>query len=384
MAAAGRERGVMSILGRVRSDITKASGRLGFVGRALLGRLRGARETGLYYVVEKAAWSIRHDGESIARSLHTIQPDLNCRVVESARHLYHQVVHFGSLWTLCSNIRVVHESNHLVATVFHGREDMSERFRGAFSRLREFLPRLRIIVTPCSLMVERLTDWGVPAQKLRRIPLGVDLDIFRPVGAAERQEIRNRLGIPEDAVCIGSFQKDGVGWEEGLQPKLIKGPDVFLEAVRRLSGMYPVYVLLTGPARGYVKRGLEAAGIRFRHDYLHLIEDLPSYYNALDLYLVTSREEGGPKALLESMATGVPLVTTRVGMAPDIVQHGRNGMLVDVEDATGVAGAASLLIEDGELRRRVVGAGLETAQAYDWKTIAKQYYDQVYEELLCG
>jgi len=259
---------------------------------------------------------------------------------------------------------------------------MSGRFKQAFSRLRESLPRLEIVVTPCTLMAERLTAWGVPAQKLRRIPLGVDLDTFRPVGAPERQEIRNRLGIPEEAICIGSFQKDGVGWEEGLEPKLIKGPDVFLEAVRCLSESYPVYVLLTGPARGYVKRGLEAAGIRYRHDYLEATEDLPAYYNALDLYLVTSREEGGPKALLESMATGVPVVTTRVGMAPDIVRHEQNGMLVDVEDTPGVAGEASLLIEDGELRRHVVGAGLETAQAYDWKIIAKQYYDHVYKELL--
>jgi len=80
----------MSIFGRLRSDITRAGGRLGYLGRTLLGCLRGARGAGVHYVVEKAAWSIRHDGESIVRSLRTIQPDLNCRVVDSAKHLYRQ------------------------------------------------------------------------------------------------------------------------------------------------------------------------------------------------------------------------------------------------------------------------------------------------------
>ena len=56
-------------------------------------------------------------------------------------------------------------------------------------------------------------------------------------------------------------------------------------------------------------------------------------YRALDVCLVTSRDEGGPKAVLEAMATGVPLVTTRVGQAADLVRHARNGYIVDVEDA---------------------------------------------------
>ncbi len=58
-------------------------------------------------------------------------------------------------------------------------------------------------------------------------------------------------------------------------------------------------------------------------------------YEAIDVCVVTSRDEGGPRAVLESMATGVPLVTTRVGQAADLVRHGENGWMVDVEDVDG-------------------------------------------------
>jgi len=183
-------------------------------------------------------------------------------------------------------------------------------------------------------------------------------------------------------ICIGSFQKDGVGWGEGLEPKLIKGPDIFLETVRRLSMSYPIFVLLTGPARGYIKRGLEASGIPYRHDYIRDFNELPSYYHCLDLYLVTSREEGGPKALPECMATGVPLISTRVGMAPDIIKHGVNGLLANSEDADGLAEAASRLIEDVDLRCRIVENALKTVQEYDWSLVSQRYYKNVYAPIL--
>jgi glycosyltransferase involved in cell wall biosynthesis len=62
-----------------------------------------------------------------------------------------------------------------------------------------------------------------------------------------------------------------------------------------------------------------------------------SLYHALDAYLVSSRQEGGPKAVLEAMASGVPLVTTRVGQAMDLAQHGRNAYMVESEDIEGLS-----------------------------------------------
>lgn len=121
------------------------------------------------------------------------------------------------------------------------------------------VPRLTRVVTAAELIEARLLDWGVPREKLIRIPIGVDTDLFRPANAAERKVARTRYAIPDEALVIGSFQKDGVGWGEGNKPKLIKGPDVFLDVVDRVARKRPVFVLLTGPARGFVKRGLRPA-----------------------------------------------------------------------------------------------------------------------------
>ena len=96
-------------------------------------------------------------------------------------------------------------------------------------------------------------------------------------------------------------------------------------------------MLLTGPARGFVAAGLERLGVEYRHVLLPDPDAVAHAYRAVDLCLVTSRDEGGPKAVLESMATGVPLVTTRVGQAADLVRPGENGWLCDVEDAEGLA-----------------------------------------------
>ncbi len=145
------------------------------------------------------------------------------------------------------------------------------------------------------------------------------------------------LGLPESAFVVGSFQKDGVGWGDGLEPKLIKGPDVLIAVAERLSERVPeLVVLLTGPSRGYVRAGLERLGVQYRHALLPSIDAVSQAYDAIDVCLVTSRDEGGPRAVLESMATEVPLVTTRVGQAVDLVRHGNNGWIVDVEDVDGL------------------------------------------------
>ena len=165
----------------------------------------------------------------------------------------------------------------------------------------------------------------------------------RPFPAARAGRSRRlpavRSACPRRRSSSAPSSKDGVGWGDGAEPKLIKGPDVLLAAVERLREVVPeLAVLLTGPARGYVAAGLERLGVPFRHVLLPDLDAVADAYRALDVCLVASRDEGGPKAVLESMATGVPIVTTRVGQAADLVRHGENGFLVDVEDAEGHRG----------------------------------------------
>jgi glycosyltransferase involved in cell wall biosynthesis len=274
--------------------------------------------------------------------------------------------------------------NHLGFAYFHGRPgtpNMPE-FDTCFETMRRRHDEIeRVQVTSCA-MEELVLETGMAVERVHRIPIGIDVDAFRLCSSAERIRMRESLGLPQAAFVLGSFQKDGVGWGEGLEPKLIKGPDVLVEVAERLRGRIPeLLVLLTGPARGYVKAGLERLGVPYRHFLLPDVDAVAQAYQAIDVCLVTSRDEGGPRAVLEAMATGVPLVTTRVGQGADLVEHGVNGWMVDVDDVDGLETWAVHVADapSGELERvRTLGRGTAEANSYDalqprWRTLLEGF-----------
>jgi len=124
---------------------------------------------------------------------------------------------------------------------------------------------------------------------------------------------------------------------------------------------------------------LERIGVPHRHVVLASRDRLEDAFHVVYLSLVTSRQEGGPKAVLESMATGVPLVTTRVGQAPELVEDGHNGLLADVDDVEGLAAAVLRVHGDPELAASLRSAGRATAEAH-----ADERLDGRWDELLSG
>jgi glycosyltransferase involved in cell wall biosynthesis len=337
----------------------------------------------VYYVTEPGNWSIAWDGQYITRAV-SQQAKIPCQTTLIYKGITNQIIHFGSRSAYLNyGMRNVDSSNKVVFTWFHGDDaDPNPDNQRMIKDAVESSHFVSKIVTSSSIGRERLIHFGIPESLITNIPLGIDLDMFSPGKESDRETMRNRLGIPDDSICIGSFQKDGVGWSEGLEPKLIKGPDLFLDAVERIAASRRIFVLLTGPARGYVKSGLEKLGVPYAHTYLNNYLDIVPYFRCLDLYLVTSRDEGGPKAILECMATGIPIISSRVGMAPDIIQSGENGFMVEVGDTDGVELAAEQLMSDPNLRANVIANGIQTAVSYSWSSIAKRYFEEVYGPLL--
>jgi glycosyltransferase involved in cell wall biosynthesis len=167
-----------------------------------------------------------------------------------------------------------------------------------------------------------------------------------------------------------------------MEPKLIKGPDIFYEVIKKLNEIFDVHVFLTGPARGYIKKQLDKSKIPYTHLFLENFLDLVNCYNVLDLYIVSSRAEGGPKAILESFASGVPIVTTKVGMAPLVVKQGFNGYVAEIEDKEQIIKYSVEVLKNEDLRNNFILNGLETVQKYSWENIAKLYYKKIYKKLL--
>lgn len=351
---------------------------------------RLAAATGLYrsksprvrFVIENADWAIRWVGEHVRDEIEAIAPGTIATTSEPQR-LAQSVVHFGSQYMWLTWGSHMSRTNRYVTSFFHGKREDGPEVSRHIDEFLDSVPRLARIVTGAGLIEQRLLEWGVPRKQLVRIPIGVDTGLFRPPTPEQRRVARSKFDIAEGAIVIGSFQKDGIGWGDGMEPKFIKGPEVFLKAVECMRREVPVVAMLTGPARGFVKQGLERLGIPFVHRYVQNHAELVECYHALDLYFVTSREEGGPMGLMESMASGVPVVSTRVGMAPDLILDQATGGLARTEDAEDIASKALGLLslpEEDATRLRVLAR--EAVRVCDWRIVGRRHFEEVYRPLL--
>lgn len=322
----------------------------------------------LFVVFDAAGWVLAYEARQLARIAESIGVQLGPE--GWVKGVSGQSVFHLSQFTLLLHDFERH-GNRLGFAYFHGRPGTPgmPEFDACFETMRRRHAEIDRVQVTNRAMEELVLETGMAPEKVHRVPIGIDVQAFPLRDAASRAAARRSLGLPESAFVAGSFQKDGVGWGDGLEPKLIKGPDVLLTSAERLRERVPeLMFLLTGPSRGYVKAGLERLGIPYRHVLLHDVDAVAQAYEAIDVCLVTSRDEGGPRAVLEAMATGVPLVTTRVGQGADLVRHGENGWMVDVEDVEGiVAWTAHVAEAPADVLDRVRRAGRATAEenSYD-------------------
>jgi glycosyltransferase involved in cell wall biosynthesis len=338
---------------------------------------RWPRHSRLFAVGERTGWSVDEDArhvEAAARRLgYQVAPARWARST-TAQSVF-LTSHFEALQS-----RWLGSTHRLGTGYLHGRPGTRgyPEFDRAFEALRSAPNRLVRIHVTHPEMRDLVLEAGVEPGLVHLIPIGIDIENFPPVTRERRTAARARFRLPQDAFVVGSFQKDGVGWGEGDEPKLIKGPDVLVAALERIQEAVPeLHVLLTGPARGYVRRELERAGIPFEHELVGARTDLAAAYHAVDVYLVAARQEGGPKSVLESMAAGAPLVTTRVGQASELVEDGVSGWLVDVEDAEALADRAIAIHAGGG--QHVRDSARATAERY-----ALERLDPLWGQLLDG
>ena len=160
--------------------------------------------------------------------------------------------------------------------------------------------------------IKKLTD-----KKIYVIPFWVNQNVFFEI--TDKSLLRNQYNIPLNSFIVGSFQRDTEGYDL-KSPKLSKGPDRFLEILIEMKkSKKNLEVLLTGKRRQYLINNLKKENIKFHYFEMVDFSTLNNLYNTLDLYIVSSRVEGGPRALFECAITKTPIISTNVGFASNLL-----------------------------------------------------------------
>ena len=147
-------------------------------------------------------------------------------------------------------------------------------------------------------------------------PFWINNKIWFPI--SENKDLKSKFSIPGDAYIVGSFQRDTEG-KDGISPKLSKGPDQLFEVIKAISEQKNLFVILAGHRRTYLINLLEENNVPYKYYERVDQASLNELYNCLDLYIVSSRVEGGPQAIFECALSKTPIISTDVGVASEIL-----------------------------------------------------------------
>ncbi|MCS7058376.1 MAG: glycosyltransferase [Meiothermus sp.] len=248
------------------------------------------------------------------------------------------------------------------------------RWRELAYRLTDSLCDLTTQVSEAGL--ERYLRVGaIPPRRGLYIPNGVDPKRFAP-DPAVRQPLRQRLGAQD-----GEFVWLAVG-------RFVEAKD-YPNLLRAFAGVvqaHPearLWLVGQGPLLEPMKELVGSFGLEEKVRFLGARGDVPSLMNAADAYVMSSAWEGMPMVLLEAAAVGLPIVATDVGGNREVVEQGKNGLLVPPKDSQGLAMAMRALMERPAAERTQMGqAGRALVlQRYDLERIV-QRWDALYQELL--
>lgn len=166
----------------------------------------------------------------------------------------------------------------------------------------------------------------------------------------DKSKLRENFGFNSSDYLIGSFQKDTEG--QTNMPKLSKGPDIFVNIIKDMFKTNPnICVVLTGLRREYIINELTKSGINYKYFNMVSLDIINQLYNCLDLYLVASRCEGGPRAIVECGLTNTPIISTRVGISTELMDE---RLLFDVENWETYKNAMYFKNSTGPLRNKVL------------------------------
>jgi glycosyltransferase involved in cell wall biosynthesis len=268
----------------------------------------------------------------------------------------------------------------IVVHTFHGHV-----LRGYFGRFRtgvfRLLERLLAHVADALIAVspevrDDLVALGVaPASKFAVIRLGIQLEERTATGRAAREETRRVMGIADGRFVVG-----WIGRMTG-----VKRADDVLRALKllRTAGVDACLCMVgDGPDRDRVEQLAGQLGVVRHCLFPGYQEEVGQFFSAFDVFVLPSGNEGTPVTAIEALASGCPVVATRVGGVPDVVRDGEDGFLVEAGAVEDLADRLRRLAVDPALRLRLGEAG--RAHVLDRYSVDRLIddVDRLYRDLL--
>jgi glycosyltransferase involved in cell wall biosynthesis len=242
-------------------------------------------------------------------------------------------------------------------------------------RLSRFLNRRydRIVAPSRAILDAVARDEGASPDRMLCIPNGVDTERFRPVDAGQRQVLRKALGFPADALLVGCV---------GSLTPVKRHADLLDAFAKVLAQSTNTHLLLVGdgPLKDAIATRAAAPDLAGHVHLLGQNADVQHVLQALDLFVLASETEGLSNAILEAMACGLPVVATRVGGNPEVVDA-ECGELTTAGDADELAETMLGLLHDAGKRARMGECARRRVLAnYSLDSMAHAY-EALYREL---
>jgi glycosyltransferase involved in cell wall biosynthesis len=226
------------------------------------------------------------------------------------------------------------------------------------------------VVAVSNEVKQRLLKAGVHGDNIHLVRNGIEQGRFDGAVPSLREDLP-----PDRTLIVGLIGR--LEWEKGI--------DIFLRAAARVLDEFPnaLFVVVgEGPDKDKLEQLVDELNIGGNVSMLGRRDDMPSVYASLDVMVSSSRQEGLPMAILEGMASSLPLVVTAVGEVPTVVLDGRTGVLVPAEDLDSLTAGILKLLRDPALRTRLgIAARQRIEEEYSAARMTTDYL-QVYAEAI--
>lgn len=311
-----------------------------FISYALPFRLRGYHEHVTFHEVKIGQYPLfEHPPYSLALAvmIHEVAVKQKLDVI----HAHYAIPHANAAWQAK---QLLDDPDDLaLVTTLHGTDITLVGSDPSYARVVAFsIERSHgITAVSRSLRADTIAAFGT-AREIHVIPNFLDCGVYR------------RRAVPAFAARLRGDGDDRiVVHASNFRP--VKQVAAVVEVFRRIRARVPARLVLIGdgPDRPAVQRQVADAGLQGLVEFAGEQHDLVPWLSAADLFLLPSQQESFGLAALEAMACEVPVVASRVGGLPEVIDDGEEGFLFGAQDVEGMAACGIMLLRDGALRARI-------------------------------